>query len=75
MTTGAALRAAVPLGLSSCNPFYSISDTLRVPSLLPPAENCIEDEVRRNTFWLAYAVRPRHHYSTGMSTILNEYLG
>lgn len=60
MTTGAALRASVPLGLSSCNPYHSISDTLRVPSLLPPAEDVIEDEVRRNTFWLAYAVRPHN---------------
>lgn len=73
MTTGAALRAAVPLGLSSSNPFYSITDTLRVPSLLPPAETVIEDEVRRNTFWLAYAVRRHDRYLAVVSAVLNEY--
>lgn len=38
-----------------CPPFQSIAKTLRGPSILPPARTVIEDEMRRNVFWLAYA--------------------
>ena len=45
----------VPLGLNMCPPFQSIGRSLRALSILPPARTVIEDEMRRNTFWLAYA--------------------
>ncbi|KAL0951062.1 hypothetical protein HGRIS_007801 [Hohenbuehelia grisea] len=36
-------------------PLHSIGKSIRPPSILPPARTVIEDEMRRNTFWLAYA--------------------
>ncbi|THH33509.1 hypothetical protein EUX98_g641 [Antrodiella citrinella] len=50
------LRVAVPCGLNACPPFHTIAETLRPPSILPPAKTVIEDEMRRNTFWLGYAM-------------------
>jgi len=45
----------VPLGLNMCPPFHSISTALRGASILPPSRTVVEDETRRNVFWLAYA--------------------
>jgi hypothetical protein len=45
----------LPLGLNKCPPFHSITVDRLVNYLLPPAESVVEDEVRRNVFWLAYA--------------------
>jgi hypothetical protein len=55
MTSGQSVRMLVPLGLHICPPFYTISKTAKEESFLPPARTVIEDETRRNVFWLAYA--------------------
>jgi len=55
MCCGHSLRMALPLGLNKCPPFHSISAERVIDTLLPPAESTIEDETRRNLFWLAYA--------------------
>jgi len=55
IASGHSLRMLVPLGLNMCPPFHSISKGLRGASILPPARTVIEDEMRRNVFWLAYA--------------------
>ncbi|KIM77868.1 hypothetical protein PILCRDRAFT_825089 [Piloderma croceum F 1598] len=47
---------ALPLGLNKCPPFHSISSGRIVDTLLPPPESAMEDEMRRNLFWLAYAI-------------------
>lgn len=53
-----------------CPPFHSISKGLRGASIIPPARSVIEDEVRRNVFWLAYttdrATGLGHGWSHGM---------
>ncbi|KAI8980709.1 hypothetical protein BD414DRAFT_420621 [Trametes punicea] len=55
-----ALRYAVPCGLNACPPFDSISSSdMTKSAIIPPAANAIEDEVRRNTFWVAYMME-RH---------------
>ena len=46
---------ASPLGLNKCPPFHPILGEWAMDSLLPPAKSAIEDETRRNLFWLAYA--------------------
>ncbi|CDO73516.1 hypothetical protein BN946_scf185013.g151 [Trametes cinnabarina] len=54
------LRYAVPCGLNVCPPFDSISSSdMTRSSIIPPAVNVIEDETRRNTFWVAYMME-RH---------------
>ena len=52
LTVAAAMRYAIPCGLNVCPPFHTIAETLRPASLLPPASSVIEDECRRNTFWI-----------------------
>lgn len=58
------LRVAVPCGLNACPPFHTIAETLRPPSILPPAKTVIEDEMRRNTFWLGTSLPVLFHRST-----------
>ncbi|KZT75140.1 hypothetical protein DAEQUDRAFT_720354 [Daedalea quercina L-15889] len=56
VTTSSALRYSIPSGLHICPPFHTIAEALRPTILLPPATSIIEDEVRRNTFWIAYTI-------------------
>ncbi|KAI0830615.1 hypothetical protein BC628DRAFT_1312690 [Trametes gibbosa] len=54
------LRYAVPCGLNACPPFESISSSnMTRSSIIPAASNVIDDETRRNTFWIAY-IMERH---------------
>ncbi|KAF9056264.1 hypothetical protein BJ165DRAFT_1432192 [Panaeolus papilionaceus] len=66
------MRLSVPLGLSMCPPFHSITKSERPPSILPPARTVIEDETRRNTFWLAYALDRQHGSGNGWSLCLDD---
>ncbi|KIY72867.1 hypothetical protein CYLTODRAFT_417642 [Cylindrobasidium torrendii FP15055 ss-10] len=55
-TSAHALRLSVPLGLNMCPPFTSITTSSGQPvSVLAQARTVVEDEMRRNAFWLAYA--------------------
>lgn len=51
-----ATRLTVPCALNVCPPFHGITAsqpfTSKPPTILPSAKTVIEDEVRRNTFWL-----------------------
>jgi hypothetical protein len=49
MTIAEAIRAGMPLGLNVESPFSSLSDSIRTPSLIPPPEDVVEDEVRRSS--------------------------
>ncbi|TBU45207.1 hypothetical protein BD309DRAFT_860573 [Dichomitus squalens] len=54
------LRLAVPCGLNVCPPFESISNSnMARSSIIPASSNPLEDETRRNTFWIAYMME-RH---------------
>lgn len=48
------MRSCVTTGINICPPFQGLSVTGgdRAPSVLPPAKSVIEDEMRRNTFWI-----------------------
>ena len=61
----------MPLGLNICPPFHSITKSQRPASLLAPAQTVIEDETRRNAFWLAYATE-RLHGSHGWALNLDD---
>ncbi|KAG6847422.1 hypothetical protein H0H93_008217 [Arthromyces matolae] len=62
----------VPLGLNMCPPFHSISNSERPASILAPARNVIEDETRRNAFWLAYAIERQHGCANGWANNLDD---
>ena len=72
MTIAQAIRASIPLGLNVDTPFFPISDALRPPSLIPPPASIIEGEVRRNTFWLLYAMERMGGCSNGWALSLDD---
>ncbi|KAM5530106.1 hypothetical protein V8D89_016215 [Ganoderma adspersum] len=54
------LRYAVPCGLNVHPPYESISSSnMARTSIIAPAVDVLEDEMRRNTFWIAYLME-RH---------------
>lgn len=67
-----AIRQVVPLGVNICAPFTSISIASREASILPPARTVIEEETRRNVFWLAYAVERGLGSQNGWATLLDD---
>ncbi|KAJ7631110.1 hypothetical protein FB45DRAFT_990906 [Roridomyces roridus] len=66
------LRVAVPLGLNVCPPFHSITHSVRPASIISPAHTVIEDETRRNLFWLAYCAERMHGASNGWAQSLDD---
>ncbi|KAI0691869.1 hypothetical protein BC835DRAFT_1359660 [Cytidiella melzeri] len=62
MNSGAALRNCIPLGLNICSPFkipdrgLNPGPILQDPHVLLDSDNVIEQETRRNVFWLCYAM-------------------
>lgn len=72
MGAGHALRIALPLGLNVCPPFHSITNSVRPLSILPQARSVIEDETRRNVFWLAYALERQHGSGNGWALSLDD---
>ncbi|KAI0307712.1 hypothetical protein B0F90DRAFT_1676459 [Multifurca ochricompacta] len=72
MTIAQAIRASIPLGLNVSSPFFPISDSLRAPSLIPPPGDVVDDEVRRNTFWLLYAMERMGGCSNGWAQSLDD---
>ncbi|KAJ3750260.1 hypothetical protein DFH05DRAFT_1466621 [Lentinula detonsa] len=66
------MRLCIPLGLNVCPPFHTISRSTRPASVLKPAKNVIEDELRRNVFWFAYAIERQHGCSNGWALSLDD---
>nr|GAT43231.1 predicted protein [Mycena chlorophos] len=66
------LRTAVPLGLNVCPPFHSITHSHRPASILSPAPTVIDDETRRNLFWLAYCTERLHGCSNGWAMSMDD---
>ncbi|KAG2350468.1 hypothetical protein BDR05DRAFT_954566 [Suillus weaverae] len=71
-SNGQSLRVAIPLGLNICPPFRSLLGSSPTMSIIPPPRTPIEDETRRNTFWLAYAVDRQHGSGTGWALSLDD---
>lgn len=72
LSSAHSIRLAVPLGLNMCPPFHSIAKVERPPSILPPARTVIEDETRRNAFWLAYALERQNGCGNGWALSLDN---
>ncbi|RDX50427.1 hypothetical protein OH76DRAFT_1402463 [Lentinus brumalis] len=67
------LRYAVPCGLNMCPPFESIStSSMSRSSIILPATNVIEDEMRRNTFWIAYMMERHFTSINSFATFLDD---
>ncbi|KAF9473114.1 hypothetical protein BDN70DRAFT_886156 [Pholiota conissans] len=72
LSSAHSIRLAIPLGLNMCPPFHSIGKSERPPSILTPARTVIEDEMRRNSFWLAYALERQHGLGNGWALSLDN---
>ncbi|KAF8898638.1 hypothetical protein BD779DRAFT_1607387 [Infundibulicybe gibba] len=72
LSSAHSIRLSIPLGLNMCPPFHSITQPVRPASILPPARTIIEDETRRNTFWLAYATERQHGCGNGWALSLDD---
>ncbi|RPD64871.1 hypothetical protein L227DRAFT_571326 [Lentinus tigrinus ALCF2SS1-6] len=67
------LRHAVPCGLNVCPPFDSITtSSMARSSIIPPATNVMEDEMRRNTFWIAYMTERHFTAINSFATFLDD---
>ncbi|GBE77868.1 hypothetical protein SCP_0107500 [Sparassis crispa] len=66
------LRSAVPCGLNICPPFHTIAQSFKPAAVLHPAATVIEDEVRRNTFWLAYTLERTQGCGNGWAMMLDD---
>lgn len=66
------IRLTVPLGLNMCPPFHSIAKSERPASIIPPARTVIEDETRRNVFWLAYATERESGCGNGWALSIDD---
>lgn len=68
----ATLRIAVALGLNLAPQFASFSSATRPASLIPPPSSTHEEETRRNTFWIAYALERQYGSSNGWALSLDD---
>lgn len=55
------------MGLNVSTPFNPIAPCNGPPSLLPPAETVLEEEQRRNVFWLGVCALLRRNFRTNVS--------
>ena len=78
MNSGSTLRNCVPLGLTTCAPFKIPSHgnedgpIVQEPNILPESDNVIEQETRRNIFWLSYALERQCSISSAFAVELDD---
>ncbi|TFK52054.1 hypothetical protein OE88DRAFT_1807933 [Heliocybe sulcata] len=72
LAASTAMRISVACGLNCYPPFHTIANPTRPLSLLPRSETIIEDECRRNAFWLAYCSERQHGCGNGWALCLDD---
>ncbi|KAH9920606.1 uncharacterized protein B0H18DRAFT_1023541 [Fomitopsis serialis] len=72
MTISRSLRSCTPMGLNVAAPFQALSGSSRPPSLLSPPKTALEEELRRNAFWLAYASERTMGAGHGWALMLDD---
>jgi hypothetical protein len=60
MSLGLLLRAIPPAGMNVCAPHLPLSRDAAVKAIVQPPSNILDDELRRNCFWVAYAMDRFH---------------
>lgn len=71
MSASRSLRCSIPLGLNIGTPFHA-QDGMRPPSIIIQAKTIMEEEMRRNTFWLAYALERTMGCGHGWALMLDD---
>ncbi|KZT21176.1 hypothetical protein NEOLEDRAFT_1121516 [Neolentinus lepideus HHB14362 ss-1] len=72
LAASTSMRISVACGLNCCPPFHTIANSTRPLSLLPRSETVLEDELRRNAFWLAYCAERLHGCGNGWALCLDD---
>jgi hypothetical protein len=78
MNIGAALRNCIPLGLTTCYPFKTPTcgglsgPVIQGTGILLPTDDVIEQETRRNIFWLIYAMERQNSMGSGFAIELDD---
>lgn len=60
------------MGLNKDPLFQNISEGVKFLSIIPPATDLIEKEMRRNIFWLAYALERHFGCGNGWALSLDD---
>ncbi|KAI0337613.1 hypothetical protein BDW22DRAFT_1363872 [Trametopsis cervina] len=71
ISSGHALRGTVPFGLNVSAPFHT-ADQLCPPTLLDQAPSITEIEMRRNIFWIAYAIERQQSAGNCFAMVLDD---
>ncbi|KAJ3541142.1 hypothetical protein NM688_g6125 [Phlebia brevispora] len=76
LSAALATRSTIPCALNVCPPFHGISASQpfssKPPTILHSAKTVIEDEVRRNTFWVAYSMEREQGAGNGWAMNLDD---
>ncbi|KAI0094085.1 hypothetical protein BDY19DRAFT_1053457 [Irpex rosettiformis] len=71
-----AIRTTLPCALNVCPPFHGISSTGpfsdKPQTILPSARNVLEDETRRNSFWVAYSIERQLGAGNSWAMLLDD---
>lgn len=68
MSISRCLRSCLPMGLNVSTPFNPIAPINAPPSLLPSPQTILEEELRRNAFWLGACALLGANYHTEVPT-------
>ncbi|KAI0340132.1 hypothetical protein BDW22DRAFT_441359 [Trametopsis cervina] len=71
LSAAQAMRCTGPCSISTCYTTAAITH-YKPPSVLPPAKSVIEDEIRRNTFWIAYSMERQQGTGNGWALSLDD---
>lgn len=71
LSAALAVRCTAPCSISTCYTTAAITH-YKPPSVLAPAKSVIEDEIRRNTFWIAYAMERQQGTGNGWALSLDD---
>ncbi|KAI0337608.1 hypothetical protein BDW22DRAFT_1363864 [Trametopsis cervina] len=74
---GHTLRSMVPCGMSTASPFKippsdQTGPIIQEAAILPPAQSVIEEELRRNIFWIGYALERQQALSRDFALELDD---
>ncbi|KAI0702317.1 hypothetical protein BC835DRAFT_108286 [Cytidiella melzeri] len=71
-----AIKTTISCALNVCPPFHGISATDpfsdRPSTILPSSRNVLEDETRRNTFWIAYILERQIAAGNGWAMLADD---
>ncbi|EKM56901.1 uncharacterized protein PHACADRAFT_254278 [Phanerochaete carnosa HHB-10118-sp] len=77
IASGRSIRSVAPYGFTMAAPFHVTTQALtanaeRPPSILPNPQTVVEAEMRRNIFWIAYAMERQQACGNSFAMMLDD---